>query len=400
MNSADEVHATVLVAMDKRKDASESPASFSLLGGPLHQLGRRLGLVRGTNTVLLGVTLGVGLWLVILALALAEGVTDRLFDLSVVGGHARLLLVIPLFFICESWIDPRMAAFVATMTKSGVVPASARTGFDARLARTRRWANAWWPEAACLTAAVLLEITGARLQTYGTTAANDPTRNALSALLYFHVGLTLFRFLLFRWTWKLALWSWFLWRVSRLDLRLIPGHPDRAGGLGSLEGVHERFTPLVVALSVLECASLAESISTGALAATAVYPTLALLLLVDGALFLVPLLVFTDKLWTGRTKGVGKYNALAARYVTEFEAKWTDGGTSPSEPLIGTADIQSLADLTNAVSVVKGMRWITVGPRLLTMMTMAAAVPLAPLLLFQYPIAELAQKFFSRLIGL
>jgi hypothetical protein len=45
------------------------------------------------------------------------------------------------------------------------------------------------------------------------------------------------------------------------------------------------------------------------------------------------------------------------------------------------------------------MRWITVGPRLLTMMMTAAIVPLAPLLLFRYPIAELAEKFFSRLVG-
>jgi hypothetical protein len=46
------------------------------------------------------------------------------------------------------------------------------------------------------------------------------------------------------------------------------------------------------------------------------------------------------------------------------------------------------------------MRWITVGPRLLTMMALAAIVPFSPLLLFQYPIADLAQKFLSKLIGL
>jgi hypothetical protein len=34
------------------------------------------------------------------------------------------------------------------------------------------------------------------------------------------------------------------------------------------------------------------------------------------------------------------------------------------------------------------------------MTALAAIVPFAPLLLFQYPIAELAQKFFSRLLGL
>jgi hypothetical protein len=244
-----------------------------------------------------------------------------------------------------------------------------------------------------------MEIAGSSLQPYGASGVYDPSRTGLAALLYFRVGVTLFRFLLFRWTWKLVLWSWFLWRISRLDLHLIPGHPDRAGGLGSLEGVPERFTPLVAAVSILECASLAESISTGTLVVTRIYPWLMMVLLVDGALFIGPLLVFSDKLWASRTQGVGKYMSLAARYVTEFEGKWTVGAVPKSAPLLGTADIQSLADLNNAVSVVKGMRWITAGPRLLTMMALAAILPFAALLLFQYPIAELAQKFFSKLIG-
>ena len=203
----------------------------------------------------------------------------------------------------------------------------------------------------------------------------------------------MFRFLLFRWGWKLILWYWFLWRVSRLDLQLIPGHSDRAGGLGPLEGVHERFTPLVAALSVIGCASLAESISVGALSATAVYPTLALLLLLDGVLFLAPLLVFTDKLWASRTKGVSAYMTLSARYAKEFEAKWTGGSIPEGEPLLGSADLQSLADLTNAIDEVKSMRWITVGPRLLTMMTLAAAAPLTPLLLFHTRLRNWRRNF-------
>jgi hypothetical protein len=375
--------------------------SFSLLGGPLHQLGRRLGLVRGdTNTVPIGLMLGPALWLVIVTIALIEGVEDRLFDQSLVAGHARLLVTIPLFFACESWVGPRMTAFVATIARTGVVPPAALSALHTEVARVNRWANSWWPEAFCLLVAVVMDATGSTLQTYGVSDADDPSRTALSAFVYFHVGLTVFRFLLFRWGWKLALWCWFLWRVSRLDLQLIPGHSDRAGGLGPLEGVHERFTPLVAALSVIECASLAESISAGALSATAVYPTLALLLLMDAALFLAPLLVFTAKLWASRTTGVGAYMTLSARYAKEFETKWTGGSIPDNEPLLGSADLQSFADLANTVAVVKSMRWITVGPRLLTMMTLAAAAPLTPLLLFQYPLAELAQKFFSRMVGL
>jgi len=381
-------------------NASESPQSFSVLGGPLHRTGQRLGLVRGeANTILLGLALGWAPWLLVVGLALIEGVADRMFSMALVAGHARLLLVIPLIFVSESWVTPRMAACVATITRYGVVSPDDRPALDAEVLRTRRWANWWWPEVICLVLAVLLDVTGSRLQTYGESSTYDPARDSLSFLVYVHVGLLVFRFLVFRTVWKLALWGWFLWRVSRLDLHLIAGHPDRAGGLGSLEGVHERFTPLVAALSVLECAALAESISTGTLAVTAVYPTLALLLLLDGVLFLGPLLVFTDKLWAGRTKGVGLYNGLAARYVKEFEAKWLEG-TSRNEPLLGTPDLQSLADLVNSVGIVKGMRWITIGPRLLTFMTVALVGPLMPLFLFRYPLAELARKFFSKLVGL
>lgn len=380
----------------------ETSEPFALLGGPLHQLGRRLGLVRGeTNTVLLGLVLGWGLWLLILVLAVTEGVADRVIALDVAGAHARLLLVIPLFFACESWVAPNMATFVRTIRRTGVVPPEVWPALDAEVSRTRRWAHSWWPEAVCLLVAVLLEITGFRLQTYGVTAGVDSTRTALSFSVYLQVGLTLFRFLVFRWAWKLALWTWFLWRVSRLDLRLITGHADRSGGLDTLEQVHERFTPLVIAFSVLECASLAESVSTGALPPTAIYTSLASLLILDGVLFIGPLFVFTDKLWASRTKGVRHYMDLAARYATGFEAKWTGRARMDREDsLLGTPDIQSLADLANAVGVVKSMRWVPIGPRLLTLMALAAMVPLAPLLLFQYSIAELSQKFFSNLVGL
>jgi hypothetical protein len=357
-------------------------------------------LVRGTNTVLIGLTLGIGLWLVILGLSIVQGVTDRLFDMSVVAVQARLLLVIPLFFMCESWVGPRMTAFVDAIARTQVVPAAAAASLNAAVARTHRLTNAWWPEAVCLIAAIAVELAGSSLQRYGATGAYDPARTAVAAFVYFRVGMTLFRFLLFRGVWKLAIWGWFLWRVSRLDLRLIPGHPDKAGGLGSLEAVHERFTPLVVALSALESASLAESISTGTLAVTAIYPWLTMVLFVDAVLFLGPLLVFTDKLWAARTRGLARYSDIAARYVTEFEAKWTNGNVPDGAELLGTADIQSLADLNNAFTAVTAMRWITIGPRLLTMVTLAAIVPLVPLLFFRYPIAELAEKFFSRLVGL
>ncbi len=383
-------------------DMREALENFSLLGGPLHRLGVRLGLVRqGTHTVLLGVALGGGMWIVVVILALLEGIADRVFSLSAIGASARLLVVIPLMFVCESWVTPRMAAFVDRITDSGIVPAGELPALDAAAARIRRWADAWWPEAAGLLAAVLLAVSDTRVPHFGASSGSRAGGAVDRRLDLFQCGASSSSgSCCCAGSGALGLWCWFLWRVSRLDLQLIPGHPDGAGGLATLSSVHERFTPLVAAISVLESAALAEDLSAGAVTMTAVYPFLALLLAMDAALFLGPLLVFTDKLWAGRTRGMSDYMGFAGRYVKEFERKWLESGDpAPGESMLGTPDLQSLADLANSVNIVREMKWVPISSRLLTQLAMAALLPLAPLLLFKYPLAELAQKLVARLIG-
>ena len=132
-------------------------ARFSLHGGPLYRLGRRLGLVRGeTNTFPLGLAIGLSAWSILLALAFIGGVGDRLFSLSTIGGNVRLLVVIPLLFSCKSSLDPHFRGFVSTIVRSGVVPSNALPALESEIARIDRWKEAWLPEAMCLLAAALL----------------------------------------------------------------------------------------------------------------------------------------------------------------------------------------------------------------------------------------------------
>jgi hypothetical protein len=187
--------------------------------------------------------------------------------------------------------------------------------------------------------------------------------------------------------------------VSRLELRLVPTHPDRAGGLGYLELVHTEFVPLVVAISAAQSASLAQDIASGRMKFDAIYPGAAFVLFVDAVLFIGPVCVFSRKLWKSRVKGISDYGAFAERYVNEFDRKWL-GADPPGEPLLGTADIQSLADLSNSVSIVRDMRLVPVSPRMLMHLAVAALLPLLPLVLFKYPIADLLAKFVDRLSGL
>ena len=64
------------------------------------------------------------------------------------------------------------------------------------------------------------------------------------------------------------------------------------------------------------------------------------------------------------------------------------------------ATLQSLADLGNSVGIVRNMRLAPVSIRLLATILVAALLPMSPLLLFEYPVAEVAQKLFMKLTGL
>jgi hypothetical protein len=386
----------------------EQPGDFerlSLIGGPLHRIGRRLGLVRGTsNTVPLGLALGVGAWAVLVVLASIEGHGARLFSLVVIAGHVRLLLAIPAYFVCETWVDPRLSTFVETIVRSGVVPRETLPALDQETVRIHRLRDSWIPEAAFLAVNVAWSILGAKPTLEGTTAVFDPSHTAgaisLAGRWYWGLCLPMFRFLTLRWLWRLGLWAHYLWSVSRLKLRLLPTHPDGLGGLGYLVVVSRHFLPLIMAMSAVQAAAFASEMAAGTTKFEAVYPTLALLLVVDVVLFICPGFVFTPKLWACRVKGLSDYMVFASGYVSGFDRKWVHPKSPPEEPVLGTSDIQSLADLGNSMNAVNSMSVVPVQFPVLLEFAVVALLPVLPLMLFKYSIPELAQRFFSRLSGM
>ena len=92
-----------------------------------------------------------------------------------------------------------------------------------------------------------------------------------------------------------------------------------------------------------------------------------------------PLLVFSPKLAAAKRAGLREYGTLAQRYVREFDHKWLRGGAPADEPLIGSADIQSLADLGNSFEVVKDMRLVPFTLRTVLQLAVVTLLPVAPL---------------------
>jgi hypothetical protein len=79
-------------------------------------------------------------------------------------------------------------------------------------------------------------------------------------------------------------------------------------------------------------------------------------------------------------EGLRDYTELSSRYVGAFERKWIRN-EDPQESLLRTPDLQSLADLTNCVTVVRKMRLAPISARLLASIGAATLVPMMRLLL-------------------
>jgi len=84
-----------------------------------------------------------------------------------------------------------------------------------------------------------------------------------------------------------------------------------------------------------------------------------------------------------------EYGLLASRYVEQFQRKWVDGGKADSDELLGSGDIQSLADLGNSFSAVREMRPIPFALSDVGRLALAAALPLLPLGLVVFSFEEL-----------
>jgi hypothetical protein len=386
--------------------AESNIPEFSVFGGPLKKLGERLKLVRaGTDSTRFGLALGLSTWSILFIIALLEGTVQRFFSINILAGHIRLLLAIPMFFICEAWVGPRIGEFVGNSMNSGLVPDSERQTLAQTIHRINRMKDSWLVE--CFLFLIMfvvpLFITIGILPGKSGNAAYIMEQAGghltLTNGFYLWFCLPLFRFLLARWLWHLGLWWYFLYRLQKMKLHLIPIHSDGAGGLGYLEVVQEHFAPLAVAFSALLAGSFAEEIISGTLPFESLYYLIPVVLVLNLFFFIGPLLMFSRKLWVCRIKGLDEYMAMAHHYVDAFDQTWIRDITVTGHSQLGTPDIQSLADLTNSVRVIHEMRTVPITRRLIMVFVISTILPFVPFVFIKLNFNELMVRLIQLIAG-
>jgi len=387
----------------------QGPYDFSLvLGGPLYQLLRRAYLC-GEALELLGrriLVISLLAWLPLLVLsvwggqALGGGITvPFLWD---VEANVRFLIALPLLILAELVVHVRMRPLVQQFLACHLVPERERPRFEAAVVSALRWRNSVVAEVFLIALVYGIGIliiwrhyVALDTATWYAVPAAEKWQPSLAGLWYGYVSLPIFQFMLLRWYFRLCIWVRFLWQVSRLELSLVPTHPDGAGGLGFLSLIVPAFTPLLLAQGTLYAGTIANRIFFLGAKLPEFTTDLALWAAVLLLAVLGPFLVFTPQLVRAKRKGLLEYGVLAQRYVREFDHKWLRGGAAADEPLVGSGDIQSLADLANSFEVIRTMRLVpfTKEPVLLLLVTTLA--PVLPLMLTMVPLDQLLRRLLG-----
>jgi len=385
-----------------------APEDFSLvLGGPLYQLLLHYKLIEpplGHVGWRIGVITAIA-WLPLVVLTIFIGrfvgnvKVPFLYDFEV---QTRLLFALPLLVLAEYLVYVRMRTLTAQFIERKIITEDVRPAFNAVISSAMRLRNSLVLEVLLL---LLVFIVGPRvwratlaLRSDTWYLAPESPNLTVAGYWYAYVSVPIFQFILLRWYCRIAIWCRFLYQVSRLDLNLVALHPDRCCGLGFLGTVVFAFAPLLMAHSGIVAGYIANRI----LREGATLPDfrfelvgLAFLLLV---MVLGPLCVFTPKLNRARLAGLRTYGALSSEYVVSFAHKWTCGGNPEHEALLGSGDIQSLADLANSFAVVKEVKLIPFGRETIMRFLVVIALPLSPLAFTMFSPEELLKRLISILL--
>jgi hypothetical protein len=347
-------------------------------------------------------------WVPLFVITLVEGraysgVREPFLD--DLNAQIRLLVALPLLIAAEPLLHCRSRYIVQPFIDRGLVTPADAARFAESVEHAERQRSSWLMRIALALASTALagwiwhqawSMRGG-VWYLSTNATGEPALT-VGGWWYVFVSLNIFRFALLRWYYTVAIWYNFLWRVSRLPLNLNPLHPDRAGGLGFLALSIPAFGLGFFAQTIALAGRIGGRILHDGASLDQFVPEMSITPVLLTVVCVVPLLFFTVAIINTRLRGSVDYGGLASEYVDDFRRRWMLDPKAHDNGLLGTSDIQSLADLSNSFQVVTSIRLIPVSLTVLLAHALLLAAPFLPLALTKLPFDELIRRVAEKLI--
>jgi hypothetical protein len=376
-------------------------------GGPPVRILRLLGLIKPDRPIIgkrAGLCIAIS-WVPLALLALVQGMTQQdaaaFSFFSDFAAFARFIVAVPILIYAETDCIPRLCRIANHFLEGGFVRDSDVSLYDRAVRSTRRLMESRLAEIATFILAYAAALTLVRyvpltdLPDWYPSGREFPS---ISPAGWWHglVSMPLLLALLFGWFWRALLWARFLWLMARLDLRLVPSHPDLYGGLHFVGTSLRAFRLLAFAFGTIVAGTMGNRViheGGSLLEIRNVAIGLGVFVL---ALFVSPLLVFLRKLPETKRRAEFEYGRIAGEVGREFEKKWMKSSHRVDEGALQAEDFSATTDLYELVSRVYQAKVLPFGSREVGFLILAAVLPLAPVALSLVPLGEIlnhAAKF-------
>ncbi|MGZ8398803.1 MAG: hypothetical protein ACXWWN_07190 [Gemmatimonadales bacterium] len=367
--------------------------------GPYSRVQTTLGLIKndalrvGRRALLFGLIAWVPLVLLSAVEGLALGPNPRESMLLDIAAHARYLISLPLMVIAEAVCLPALASIARHFGDMGLIPPANRPRYEQLISSTRRWLASPATDLGILLLAYALTV-GLGQSLYPTALSSWVAPGAahqLSLAGWWRalVSQPLYMVLVLGWLWRVMLWARFLRGVSRLDLQLIPAHPDLAGGLGFTGTSIRAFLLLAMALSVPIAGTVAQGILFGGRSLPDFKYVIAGIVIVEMVLFIGPLFLLGSALLQARTRGIFQYGALAEAVGQEFEGRWLRSPGAVSAEALAAPDFSATTDLYSIAANAHGMGLVPLNIGQVVPLLGFILLPFVPVVLMALPIEEI-----------
>lgn len=318
------------------------------------------------------------------------------------GVTVRCLVAIPLLVIGEAVAHALTMHLIPHFVRSGLVSEADRPHFRAILsgvARLRDQSLPWILIGGAVVAWMALSPPHAGQHELTWAESGDGHSGfGFGGIWFLYVVRPIFTALLLAWVWRLALLLLLMSRIAKLDLGLVPTHPDRCAGLGFLESLPAVFSAVVLAASAVLASRWAHDVlyhgvDVKSLGAPAGVFVVAMLLL-----FLSPLLAFGSKLRVAKRDALLDYGALVGRHGRGVHQRWIEGRTLADDGLLSAPELGPVADTAALYESVSQMRGAPIGKPSLLVIALPAILPLLAVVAIQIPIKDILVKLLKTLV--
>jgi hypothetical protein len=375
-------------------------------GDALLEAQRRLGLVPadglgiGRRALLFALVawLPIAIWALVRNRVLPGGVVEEPL-LQHFGVHVRCLLGIPLLVIAEGVAHGTTTRLLPHFVVSGLVKEADVPRFREILRGVARLRDRTLPWITIV--GVVLAWQAVRpTETHELLWAGEgsaPTSFGFGGFWFAWVARPIFLALVFGWIWRLVLLCVLFRRIARLDLALVPTHPDGAAGLGFLERVPVMFAPVVLGLSGVLASRWAHDVMYHGVRVASLRMQMIAVVVMALLLFLAPLLLWFGTLSTAKRQALLDYGNLVGEHGRLVRRRWILRDPITDDRLLGAQEIGPVADTITLYEAVRKLRIVPIGRSSLLVIVLAAGLPMLFVLAIEIPIRELLTSVLKTL---